>query len=154
MSMSYEVMRTLKPLTALAAGGVLALATGFGPPVHAQGAVAGYVGEAASLVAGCPWLGWRLARTDNGVVTGMAYYSDASGISAVTGTMGTTPDSIHLVLRSIQGKGPEGTVAVTKSSDGKPVIKLTGEGCANTEVPIRPLPNLNVNPNGARPTSP
>jgi len=154
MSMSHRVVEAMKPLTALAAGGVLALATGFGQPAHAQGAVAGYVGQAASSVAGCPWLGWRLARTDNGVVTGMAYYSDASGISAVTGTMGTTPDSIHLVVRSIQGKGPQGTVAVTQSSDGKPVIRLTGEGCANVEVPLRPLPNLNVNPNGARPGSP
>jgi hypothetical protein len=136
-------------LTALAAGGVLALATGFGQPAHAQHAVAGYVGTADSSVAGCPWLAWRLARTESGVVTGIAYYSDASGASQVTGTMGTTPDSIHLVLKSIQGKGPEGTVAVTQSSSGKRVIKLTGEGCANAEIPLRPTPNLNEHGTGA-----
>ena len=149
MSMSHRVMGALKPLTALAAGGVLALGTGFGQPAHAQHAVAGYVGTANSSVAGCPWLAWRLARTDNGVVSGIAYYSDASGTSQVTGTMGTTPDSIHLVLRSVQGKGPDGTVAVTQSSDGKPVIKLTGAGCANVEVPLRGVPDMNVIPGSA-----
>ena len=144
MSMSHRVMRAMRPLTALAAGGVLVVGTGFGQPAHAQGSVAGYVGQAPSLIAGCPWLGWRMSRTDDGVVTGMAYYSDASGISAVTGTMGTTPDSIHLVLKSVQGKGPEGTVAVTQSSDGKNVIKLTGAGCANVEVPLRGVPDMNT----------
>jgi hypothetical protein len=62
MSMSHRVMGALKPLTALAAGGLLSVATGFGQPAHAQAAVAGYVGTADSSVAGCPWLAWRLAR--------------------------------------------------------------------------------------------
>jgi hypothetical protein len=144
--MSHRVMRTLKPMTALVAGGVLALATGFGQPAHAQ-AVAGYVGTADSSVAGCPWLGWRLARTPDGTVSGIAYYSDASGTSQVTGTMGTTPDSMHLVLKSIQGKGPEGTVAITQAH-GKHMIKLTGEGCANAEIPLRSTPNLNEHGTG------
>ena len=61
--------------------------------------------------------------------------------------MGSTPGSINLVLKSIQGKGPEGTVAVTQVH-GKNMIKLTGEGCANAVIPLRPTPNLNVHGTG------
>jgi len=154
MSISHNVTVALKRLTALAATGVLALGAGFGQPAHAAGAVAGYVGEAPSSVAGCPYIQWRLQRLNNGPISGFASYSDASGVSAVTGTAGSTADQLHLVLKSVAGNGPTGTVVATKSADGTLVAKLTGEGCANMEVKMTPTPDLkqlNPNPNGTRP---
>lgn len=144
MFTSHRVTGALKRLTGLAGLGVLALGSGFGQPAHAQGAVAGYTGSADSSVAGCPWLAWRLARMANGDVSGFAYYSDASGVSEVSGTSGNAPGQLRLVLTSIHGKGPTGTVDVIKSPDGKLMAKLTGEGCANMEVPLRLTPNLNA----------
>jgi hypothetical protein len=35
-------------------------------------------------VAGCPNIGWRLARHDDGTITGISYYADASGARSAT----------------------------------------------------------------------
>jgi hypothetical protein len=69
--------------------------------------MAGYTGEAPSSVAGCPYLIWRLARHDNGEVTGIFYYSDMSGVSNVTGTVDQA-GQFHLTLTSSMGNGPVG----------------------------------------------
>lgn len=144
MSILHTVTAVMKRSSALAAGGVFALGAGFGQPAHAAGPVAGYVGQAPSSVAGCPYILWRLARSDSGAISGIMYYSDASGSSMVTGTGIGTANGLHLVLKSVQGNGPTGTVTEIKSSSGKMVAKLTGEGCANMEVALTPSPNLNA----------
>ena len=142
MSISHTVMAAMKRSTALVAVGVLALGAGFGQPAHA--AVAGYVGQAKSSVAGCPFILWRLARSSDGTVSGIVYYSDASGTSVATGTGLGTASGLHLELKSVQGNGPTGTVTEVKLPNGKMGAKLTGEGCANMEVQFPPQPDLNT----------
>ena len=144
MSISHTVTAAMKRSTALAAVGVLALGAGFGQPAHAQGAVAGYVGQAKSSVAGCPFILWRLARSDTGAISGIVYYSDASGSSEAIGTGGGTASGLHIVLKSVQGNGPTGTVTGVKLPNGKMGAKLTGEGCANMQAQFPPQPNLNT----------
>ena len=151
MSISHRVTRALNRSTALATVGVLALGAGYGQPAHAQATpVPGYAGSAPSSVAGCPFIMWRLQKTATGAVSGIAYYSDASGVSQVTGTSADSASGLHLVFRSVTGKGPTGTVKGIKTPDGKLVAKLTGAGCANTEVTLTVTPDLNeMNPHGS-----
>ena len=144
MSILHMVTATMKRSTGLVAVGVLALGAGFGQPAHAQGAVAGYVGQAKSSVAGCPFILWRLARSSTGEISGIVYYSDASGTSTAEGTGAGTANGLHLVLKSVQGNGPTGTVTEVKLPNGKMGAKLTGEGCANMQAQFPPQPNLNT----------
>lgn len=112
-----------------------------GQPVKAGPPVAGLVGKAQSSVPGCPYLGWRLARHNDGSITGIAYYLDASGASMVTGTVNQAGE-FHLTLKPAMGNGPVGTVVGKRSPDGSAVADLTGEGCANMHVAMQPAPDL------------
>ena len=123
--------------------GLLALGTVVSPPATAAPPVAGYVGEASSSVAGCPFILWRLARHDNGEITGIVYYSDLSGTSMAKGTMDKA-GMFHLDLSSAMGSGPVGTVDGTRSSNGRVVAVMKGEGCANMHLSIKPSVNLNA----------
>jgi hypothetical protein len=101
----------------------------------------GFVGNTASSVAGCPFISWRLANS-NGSIHGTAEYSDLSGISFVTGTM-DSDGHFTLQLKSVIGNGPVGTVTGTRSSSGRIMATLTGEGCANNMVNIAPVRDMN-----------
>lgn len=107
-----------------------------------------YTGEVPSNVAGCPYIEWRIARHQDGAVTGIFYYSDMTGISSVTGTM---DDAGHfqLTLKSRTGEGPVATVLGTRSANGDVDAKMVGDGCANAQLLFQPMANWRLyNPPG------
>jgi hypothetical protein len=111
-------------------------------------AQAGFVGSAASSVPGCPNLLWRLARNGD-KVNGIAYYSDLSGTSQVTGTVDQA-GKFTLTLTSVMGNGPVGTVtgqrkaAGPNQSQGAMEADMVGQGCANMHIAMKPVANLNT----------
>lgn len=103
----------------------------------------GFAGTTASSMAGCPHIVWRLARTSNGQIHGVAYYSDLSGLSSVTGARGSNGNFQLTLTKTSVGDGPVGTVTGTAQSNGHIVAKLVGEGCANSDVNIVPVQDFN-----------
>ncbi len=124
----------------LLAAGLLGLGVIAAGPAYAQ-APAGFVGNTASSVAGCPSIVWRLANT-SGHIHGMAYYSDLSGLSQVDGTMQPDGSFTLTLTKTSIGNGPVGTVTGTKSATGEISATLKGEGCANNTVDIKPMMSL------------
>jgi len=129
--------------------GALALTLVLSQPAAAQApATPGFAGTAPSSVAGCPNLVWRLARRGD-AVNGIAYYSDLSGLSHVTGTVGQA-GRFTLTLTSVMGHGPVGTVTGQRrapgpnQAQGALVADLKGEGCANMHLTMKPIQNLNT----------
>ena len=133
----FRTLIVASGLGLLTAGATLAGPAAAAPPLP------GYVGEASSSVAGCPFILWRLARHENGEVTGIVYYSDLSGVSMAKGTMDKT-GTFHLDLSSSMGSGPVATVDGKRSSNGRVAAVMKGEGCANMHLNIRPSINLNA----------
>jgi hypothetical protein len=123
----------------LIAVGALSLAAAVAGPAGAQGAVVKYAGQAKSSVAGCPNIIWRLAQDPNGAVHGMVWYSDLSGMSQATGT--AQGGVVRITLKSAMGNGPVGTAEGKKSTTGTSYATLTGEGCANMHMVMKPIPN-------------
>ena len=98
-----------------------------------------FASQHPSSVAGCPSIAWRLVRDTNGNVHGMAWYTDMSGASEVKGLMAQN-GQINLALARSMGNGPVGTVTGTRNaSTGAANVRLTGEGCANMMMDLRPL---------------
>ena len=112
-------------------------------PAVAAPPVAGYTGQMQSSMAGCPYLVWRLARHDNGEVTGIFHYSDMSGVSRATGTI-SPEGQFLLTLIPLTGKGPVATVTGTKSIDGTIIATMNGQGCANMLLQFDPAADLNL----------
>jgi len=108
----------------------------------------GFAGSVASSVAGCPRLMWRLAR-DGDNVNGMMYYADLSGTSQVSGTVDSS-GHFTLTVKSAIGNGPVGTVTGQRQapgpnqSQGALNATMTGAGCANFHVMMRPVVDLNT----------
>lgn len=136
-----------KAVTLLALG-TLALAPFVSPLALGQAAKPGFAGETPSSVAGCPKLVWRLAR-DGDSVNGIAYYSDLSGLSHVTGTVNQA-GQFTLTLASVMGSGPVGTVTGQRSAPGANqaqgalVAEMKGAGCANMHISMKPVLDLNT----------
>ncbi|MGH7118579.1 MAG: hypothetical protein ACREFP_06280 [Acetobacteraceae bacterium] len=126
----------------LVAGGLLALGMAAAYPAHAA-PLPGFIGSTASSVAGCPYINWRLARTASGQLHGIAMYSDLSGISSVSGTSDADGRFTLVLTRTDIGNGPVGTVSGTATADGRIAATLVGAGCANNNVNIRPVRDLN-----------
>lgn len=124
----------------LLAAGLLGLGLVAAGPSYAA-APTGFYGNTPSSVSGCPSIVWRLANT-NGQVHGMAYYSDLSGLSNVSGTMESDGHFNLSLTKTSIGNGPVGTVTGTRSADGEIVATLTGEGCANNKVDIKPTKDV------------
>lgn len=122
------------------AAGILAIGMQGRPAAAAQ--PQGFSGHAQSSVAGCPYLAWRLALAANGDITGIAYYSDLSGVSMVKGK-GDGHGHFDLTLTSSMGNGPVGTVTGTRSSRGGIVANMTGQGCANMHLTMAPVTDIN-----------
>jgi hypothetical protein len=101
----------------------------------------GFVGMTKASVAGCPSIGWRLARHDDGTITGISYYADASGASSVKGTYSQN-GTFDLQVTSTMGNGPVGTVTGQRSQNGALVADLKGAGCANVHLAIQGIPDL------------
>ena len=98
----------------------------------------------ASLVALISPGAWHgTARHDNGSVTGIAYYNDLSGISMITGTIDQN-GNFHLKLTAQVGDGPTGDVVGQKRTGGVTQATLTGPGCANMHLDMRPVDNMAV----------
>lgn len=102
----------------------------------------GYSGQAASSVAGCPYLAWRLVRNADASVTGIAYYSDLSGLSTVRGTSNSA-GQFQLMLTPSMGNGPSGTVLGRRTARGAVEADLHGQGCANMHLVMQPLTDVN-----------
>lgn len=111
------------------------------PSIAAAPPAAGYVGQGASSIAGCPYLIWRLAKHDNGTVTGIVYFSDLSGLSMAKGSINKS-GQFHIELTSAIGEGPVATVDGVKPSSGPATATMKGSGCANMEMRLSPVDNL------------
>lgn len=118
------------------------LAMGICNQPSAAPAPAGFSGHAESSVPGCPYLAWRLARAADGDITGIAYYSDLSGVSMVKG-MAQPNGQFTMTLTSSMGNGPTGTVNGRRSANGTVSADLKGQGCANMHLTMRPLTDIN-----------
>jgi hypothetical protein len=70
------------------------------------------------------------------------YYSDLSGISTARGNIDPS-GKFHLELTSSMGDGPVGVVDGTKPVSGKATATLKGAGCANMEMELTPVDDLN-----------
>lgn len=146
----------LSKIVMLTGLGLLTVAPVLSPVAMAQTPTKqGYVGTAASSVAGCPKLIWRLAR-DGDNVTGIAYYSDMSGVSQVKGTV-DKDGAFTLQLTSSMGNGPVATVtgqrsaknaARTLEKQGALEANMVGTGCANMHLTMKPVYNLNTYSSG------
>jgi hypothetical protein len=101
----------------------------------------GYVGRAVSNVDSCPYILWRLAKHDDGKITGIVYYSDLSGASAANGTV--VSGNFQIAVRPVLGNGPAGTIDGTRLPDGAMQARMTGSGCANASWAWKPV-NLNI----------
>jgi hypothetical protein len=94
---------------------------------------------APSSVAGCPNIAWRLAKDADGTLRGIVWYDDMSGLSKASGT--AKAGQFHVTMASVMGQGPAGTVDGARSTDGSGEAKMTGQGCTNVTVKMRPLPD-------------
>jgi hypothetical protein len=103
--------------------------------------MAGIVGHHASAVAGCPDVEWRLARHPDGQITGIFWYSDLSGTSQAVGQIDAS-GRFHTTLTSAMGQGPVGKLDGMRSSNGKIVADLVGQGCANYHLEMNPVADL------------
>ena len=98
-----------------------------------------FASQYPSSVAGCPAIAWRLVRDPSGNVRGLAWFTDMSGASEVKGTMGDS-GQFSLTLTSSMGNGPVGTVTGSRNpSSGAASARLTGQGCANMAMNLRPV---------------
>ena len=94
-------MPTNKTTMALVMGAV-ALCGLSGRPSLAAVPIAGIIGHHASALPDCPNVEWRLARHDDGRVTGIFWYSDLSGTSEAVGNIDKT-GIFHVKLESAMG---------------------------------------------------
>jgi len=122
-------MKSRKTLASLAIS-ALALGTGADRIARAAAPTAGIVGQIQSSVPDCPNLIWRLARHDDGRITGIFYYSDLSGTSEAVGAE-DKDGRFRIQLTSAMGKGPVGIITGQRAPNGKVVADLKGDGCAN-----------------------
>jgi hypothetical protein len=132
-------IRTSVGLVVMGLLGLGAIAAG---PARAA-PLSGYTGSTPSSVPGCPYIVWRLARSPAGQVHGIAYYSDMSGLSNISGVSDAHGKFNLKLTKTDIGSGPVGTVTGRATADGHIVATLVGQGCANNKVDIRPTDNLN-----------
>lgn len=81
----------------------------------------------------CPSMTWHLqpfGEPGAGEWAGVVWFSDMSGISVAKGKM-SQDGKFTLVLTSVSGSGPTGTVNGTRSADGRNLTaSLDGPGCS------------------------
>jgi hypothetical protein len=72
-----------------------------------------------------------------------------SGVSMANGKI-DQGGHFDITLTSSMGNGPVGTVSGTKYSSGATTATLTGQGCANAQIHMNPVADLNRyhEPNG------
>ena len=77
----------------------------------------------------CPAIEWHVAPIVGGMLNGVAFYNDMSGISVIHGSI-AKDGTINASLVSIRGNGPAGTVSGKRTAT-EAKGKLEGAGCAN-----------------------
>lgn len=116
---------------------------GFGTSVFAQeGAPTYMAGVSSGMQTGCPATEWHIKPVPpTGAVTiaGVAYFSDMSGISRITGTR-TAAGVISGSVISIWGKGPTGKFTGQRTPTSVHV-ELGGTGCSHYVVDMHPMAN-------------
>lgn len=140
-------MSSVKTLQRLALSAFAVAALGISPG-SAQTSVPGFTASTPSSVAGCPYIIWRLARNQDGAIHGMAYYSDLSGMSSVTGQRSPSGDFTLDVTATSMGAGPVGRVTGHINSNGSIQARMVGQGCANMAGTINGTRDLNTAPRG------
>jgi hypothetical protein len=125
----------MKPMlmTVSAAVGVLSIAAATARPAAAATPTPRYGGQTRSNVSGCPAIVWRLAKATDGSLHGIVWYADLTGFSEADGSM--VGGHFNLTIKSVRGNGPVGSVTGVQGRDAT----LTGQGCANATVNLRPL---------------
>ena len=134
-------MKTLMTSTVIAIGVLAFTSLAAGTAQAQQYGPQRFASQYPSSVAGCPSIAWRLVRDTNGSVHGMAWYTDMSGASEVKGLMQS--GQFNLALTRSMGNGPVGTVTGTRNTTTYGTTtkaRLTGEGCANMDLDLQPLP--------------
>ena len=135
-------MRTLSLQRLIAAAGVM-MAVDLVAPTYSQAQVVAkptadyWGGRSKAFNATCAQIEWTIVpipRNTSGMaigpINGVAYYSDMSGVSKVSGTM-TAEGKITASMTSVSGNGPAGNVTGTVGAEGTH-IDLVGANCANT----------------------
>jgi hypothetical protein len=125
-------MSAVKMLQLVAFSAFTVAALGSSPGSAQTTVMPGFSAQSPSSVPGCPYIVWRLARQPDGRIHGMAYYSDLSGTSNVTGQRDANGDFKLNVTATSEGSGPVGTITGHAASDGSIRAKMVGQGCANT----------------------
>lgn len=124
----------------LAAGAAALLVVGraVAPTARAQEGEAGLGfmgGHSPPMGPRCRSIGWHVqpvSRTLPASITGVAYYSDMSGLSTIKRTVAADA-TINATVTPVSGNGPSGTVT-GKRGKGATDIVLTGPGCANAHM--------------------
>jgi len=135
-------MKTLMTSTVIAIGVLAFTSLAAGTAQAQQYGPQRFASQYPSSVAGCPSIAWRLVKDANGNVHGLAWFTDMSGASEVKGTM-AQGGQINLTLTRTQGNGPVGTVTGSRTTNTYGTTtraRLTGEGCANMDLDLKPLP--------------
>jgi hypothetical protein len=121
---------------------------GFGSSVMAQEGPPGYMGGVSTgMTSGCPATEWHIKPvppTGAVTVTGVAYFSDMSGISLIKGTR-SAEGAISGTVTSVWGKGPSGKFSGQRT--GNTVhVELKGPGCSAHVVDVHPISQGYVSP--------
>ena len=77
------------------------------------------------------------------------YYSDLSGMSLAKGNIDRS-GQFHLQLTSALGTGPVASVDGMKPRKGNATATIKGEGCANAQIALNPVDNLNRIPTASQ----
>lgn len=136
------IMMRFRALSALVVSAAM-LGWIIAPPASASEETPGYAGSTESSVSGCPVIVWRLARTADGEIHGIAYYANLAGVSVVTGSRDADGNFQLTVSPTTIGAGPEGQVQGLVGKNGAIDAELVGKGCANAKVHIRAWSDLN-----------
>lgn len=97
-------------------------------------------GVSTGMTSGCPATEWHIKPvppTGAVTLTGVAYFSDMTGISLIKGTRGAD-GAISGTVTSVWGKGPSGKFTGQRSASGVHV-DLKRPGCSNHTVDIHPM---------------
>jgi hypothetical protein len=142
-------MSSVKTLPLIAFSAFAVAAFGISPgSAQTTMTMPGFTASTPSSVPGCPYIIWRLARDGGGNVRGVAYYSDLSGMSSVTGQRRTNGNFTLNVTPTSMGAGPSGTVTGRVDSYGSIQARMVGSGCANMNGTIQANADLNSIPRG------
>jgi hypothetical protein len=123
-------------------GATVLIATGTAAMAQSDPAAATYWGGVSTgMGSGCPATEWHLRPmqpTGPATISGVAYFSDMSGISKIRGTR-TADGTITGSVTSVSGHGPSGLFSGTRTATDTQVT-LAGTGCSQHAVNIHRMP--------------